>query len=748
MNNFNALIFNFLKNTFLFTLLSILSYSGAIAQEGLSPITSLPKKLKSVELRTSNSFDSTFVFISDTLSLPFLDDFSKNHFQTYDVDFTDPGVTSTKFFRLLDATTSIPLASELVYTTQVTYKRNFDVANGTYIDVPFDPINIQIGDLSIYPVNYFTTQVYPAFYIYDTLDYPNPVDTIHIPSPDIFQDSATQFFYDLNDLNAYWLDNDVYHNYHFAIDPWTIGVATFDGIDGDGYPYSLGSSASGYADYLTSKPINLAAFTAADSIYFSFLYQPKGYGEAPESSDSLVLEFYVAEDQEWERVWSVQGFNSDAFSFGHIPLMNAKFFKPGFQFRFKNYGSLAGGFDHFHLDYVQLREMSGYQDTLFKDFAFVYPLKSLLVDYSSVPWDHYKNNFAGKMNDNLEVVVRNGSNLTENNQDGKVEVFYNSIIEPGGSFPLAAQDLSGGDINYAPRTTYHSFHDFSSGYHFDETKVGDKQSFTILATAGAPYPNYPINDSTFSQQVFENYYSYDDATPEAGYGVTGTQSMLAVRFDAYESDSIIGIMTQFVRTGTDVSNKLFQLTVWNDNNGVPGEKIYQDNAFSPRSPEYEVGFTKFHTYLFEDTLKVPIDGPFYIGWKQYDEERLNIGFDKNTDKSSKTFYSLNNGSTWSSSQIPGIAMIRPLFSTEMDVHLNVQNFKKEVRSVLLYPNPTLDIFQVKGGEADEEFMVLNLQGAVIGQTTNQHFDLSNFPNGVYFVKSLLKPNTVLKVIKL
>jgi hypothetical protein len=748
MNNFNTFLFNYFSRVCLLVFLCNFCYSDLSAQEGLTPITSLPKCLKSTNNKSLQSFDSTFVYIPDTLSLPFLDDFSKNHFQTYDVDFSDPGVTSSKFYSLLDVSTSDPLAFDIEYTTQVTYKRKFDVANGTYEDEFFTPINIQIGDLSIYPVNYVTIQVYPAYYIYDTLDYPNPVDTIHIPSPDIYQDSATQFFHELSDLNAYWLDDDVFHNYHYAIDPWTIGVATFDGIDAEGYPYSIGSSSTGYADYLTSKPINLSTFTAADSIYFSFLFQPKGYGEAPESSDSLVLEFYIEDDQEWERVWSVQGFDSDDFSFGHLPLLNAKYYKPGFQFRFKNYGSLAGGFDHFHLDYVQLREMSGYQDTLFKDFSFVYPLKSLLNDFSSVPWDHYKNNFTGKMNDNVEVVVRNGSNLTENNQDGKVEVFYNSTLEAGGTFPLIAQDLSGGDINYAPRTTYHSFHDFSSGYHFDETKVGDKQTFSVLATAGAPYPNYPQNDSTFSQQVFENYYSYDDGTPEAGYGTTGTQSMLAIRFDPYESDSIIGIMTQFVRTGTDVSNNLFQLIVWDDNNGVPGDTLYQDNAFSPRNPIYEIGFNKFHTYLFRDTLKVPVDGPFYIGWKQYDEERLNIGFDKNTDQSSKSFYSLNGGSTWESSQIAGIAMLRPLFSTEMDVHMGISNANSVDRTVILYPNPTNNLFQIKGSSSNEEFLVFNLQGSVIGETNNQQFDLTNYPNGVYYVKSLLNPSTVLKVIKL
>lgn len=33
------------------------------------------------------------------------------------------------------------------------------------------------------------------------------------------------------------------------------------------------------------------ALTPADSVYFSFYYQPQGYGDAPETDDSLVLQF-------------------------------------------------------------------------------------------------------------------------------------------------------------------------------------------------------------------------------------------------------------------------------------------------------------------------------------------------------------------------------------------------------------------------------------------------------------------------
>ena len=84
-----------------------------------------------------------------------------------------------------------------------------------------------------------------------------------------------------------------------------------------------------------------------------------------------------------------------------------------------NYGDLSGSLDHFHLDYVKFRKNSGYQDTLFKDFAFVYPIKSILKKYYSVPWKHFVNVPNKPINDSILFTIRNGSNIDENNDSDK-----------------------------------------------------------------------------------------------------------------------------------------------------------------------------------------------------------------------------------------------------------------------------------------------------------------------------------------
>ncbi len=715
-------------------------------KEGLGPImsTSGAIALKTPEKSLSNTFDSSFIYYTDTLILPFFDEFSKAHFQSFLTDFNAPGVTSTKQYRILDINTSNPISNGVYFTAQQTFRRIYDLTSSTYTDENFPSVQYKVSDLSHYPAVYISTDLFPPYYIYDTVGVINDVsDTVWIVDPEYYQDSATQFFAVINDPNAFWLDRNVNHNFHYAFEPRTLGVVTFDGLDSFGYPYQMGSASTNYADYLTSKPINLSGVNGGDSLYFSFLYQPQGYGDAPESSDSLVLEFYAKDYDQWKRVWSAAGEPLTPFKIGHLRIIDTLYFKNGFQFRFKNYGALSGSLDHFHLDYVHLRTMSGYQDTLFKDFAFVYPPGSLLKTYTSVPWDHFKNNSTGKMNDAFQVVVHNGSNLSENNQNGQVEVYYDGNSE--GSFTLNAQTLAGG-INYAPLTTSYSEHDLTGGYVFDITKPGSEQRFDIVTAASAQFPNYATNDSASGIQYFGNFYSYDDGSAEAAYGPTGTQARLAMRFDSYEADSLIGLKLYFVPSVNDVSNKLFLITVWSDDNGKPGSVLYEDDAFFPRSPEYGHAQNEFINYYFKDTLKVPVGTAFYVGWRQIDPDRLNIGFDRNIDQSAKLFYSVDNGITWIPSQIEGTAMIRPIFSTEMDDILSVSENPKD-DFILLYPNPTSESVSIKNiSENFEGVRIYNIQGKQILESKESFISLKDQPSGVYFFQ-IFGRNEIYKIIK-
>lgn len=722
--------------------LFVFFFTTVYGQEEIGPIISYGTT--SVDLKLNeNTFDSTFVFATDTISLPVKDDFSSDKYQNYEGDFSDPDVTSDEVFALLNLS-DVPLASDVKYTQQQTFRRTFNVDDGTTTFDNFPAEQIQIGSLSSYPVVHTVEDVFPPFYIYDTIGYPNDSDTVWVEFPEVLQESATQFFTSISDPSKIWLEKLTHRNYNYPVDPWSLGVATFDGTDENGTPYAIGTSTSGYADYLTSKHIDMSNVNIGDSVYLSFTYQPEGFGDIPEPNDSLVLEFFDKNTDVWNRIWSTGGEANKDFELVHIKVDSAIYFTDGFQFRFKNYGALSGALDHFHLDYVNLRDFSGYQDTIIHDFAFVYPIYTLLKDFTSVPWDHYKNNSANKLSDSVSVKVRNSDNIPENERNGSVNVFYQGNQEL--SFVLDESLLNNGDLNYLPMTTYQSYHDFSALAGYDPTKIGTNETFEFVGEASHQNSSFLQNDSTYGQQVFKNYYSYDDGSAEAAYGPTGAQARLAIQYTPYQSDSVIGVRINFVPSVHDVTNKLFLLAVWDDNNGEPGDLIYEDEIFLPRSPAHGYGRDAFVTYYFKDTMKVAVDGTFYVGWRQFDANRLNVGLDRNIINNDKTFYSIDNEISWNVSGIEGSVMVHPIFSTTMDAELGIEEHNP-ASEVILYPNPTsgkVNIKVLSGSYNGVE--VYNLQGRLITDTDTKEIDLIDAPKGVYLVK--LKGSTkIYKIIR-
>jgi hypothetical protein len=708
---------------------------------GFEPIYGVQKPHS---LEKTLTIDSTFIFASDTLSLPVFDDFSTSKFQVFQGVYNAPGNTQQTYYRLLNPATNLPLVNGLSYTNQATFRRTYDVATETTTDVTFPALNVTENNLTIYPPVGTPISLYPPYYIYDTVGVQDQSDTIWISNPAYTQDSATVFFQTIQDSTKIWIDRMAYHNMRYGLNPRSLGVATFDGLDENGYPYQFGSAVTNYGDRLTSKCINLSNYNAGDSLYFSFLYQPEGLGDVPEAGDSLILEFYAEDLDQWKHIWSVSGTSVHPFKSVHVPVLDDQFFRDGFKIRFKNYGALSGSLDHFHIDYVHLRALSDYTDTLFKDFALCYPLNTLLQDYTSVPWDHYKNTSAGMMTNGLEVKVYNGSNSAENYQNGQIVVKHNN--SQVGNFSLPGFLLAEGNINYNPNTLFTSYHDLSAGYEYDRTLPGNQQVFTVNASVSAQFPNLISNDTCEFIQGFYNYYSYDDGSAEAAFGPTGAQSMLAVHYNAYEADSILGVYLHFVPSVTDVSTKLFYLTVWDDVNGQPGAVLFEDDAFSPRQPTYANGLNNFNAYYFPNGQKIAVGSSFFIGWRQVDAVRYNLGLDRNIDHSQEIFYSVDFGATWENPPFPGSAMLRPIVSTALDGELGVEQLQQFEYAV--YPNPTNSVAHIVSPYSDEKgFELYDIQGRFISENQDPTIDLSGLKFGYYFIRSIQHPNQVIKVLR-
>lgn len=534
-----------------------------------------------------------------------------------------------------------------------------------------------------------------------------------------------------------WLNNNVYINSNYAVNPPSYGVATFDGLDSTGYPYNfLNPTSYGIADYLTSKTIDLTS--VVDSVFLSFYYQPQGLGNQPETKDSLRLEFYRKSDSSWVRKWAVPGSALSAFKKVMIPV-DTSFQNDAFQFRFVNYATLSGNVDHWHLDYIYLNDNRTHADTAINDVALTGNFYNMLNGYTSMPYTHYKLDTLGNMANSINVEYKNNHNsnyavfykyqvIEDNGTGAVIETYpsttssknvaaYSSLIEPQAVYDLPLNNF------YFPLDTS-STKVFQIKNYFDLNSVIDFNQ---------------KNDTVYSYQVFGNYYSYDDGSAEAGYGVLGINSKLANQFNIKKSDTLIALDIYFNPVTFNHSAKSFKLKIWSSLN--PEVVVYEQSGYY--NPIYS-----FTNELLKFNLDYPIyllAGTYYFGYENITEDYLTVGYDLNNDNSNKVFY--NAEGVWENSSYNGTLMIHPVFKYD-DVVVNVDEVAFDSK-MNIYPNPSSGVVFIKNGVNPISILVFDIYGKKVAELSKGVYfqiDLSNLSNGVYFLNIFSNNKTQIEKI--
>lgn len=731
-------------------LLSLPIVGTVVAQEVVTPLTvplsdDRPSRL---QLDTDRPVDSSFIYTYDTVAITAVwDDFSTDKFVRYPPSYTAPNVTPQTYYRLMDTTNTFPEPPTVRYCDKAHARHDTVFVNGgeaTVTTTYFSPHPLWVNKLDAYPIEGQIEVLYDECYtlidsVIDGVLDPTQDTLWHSGSPDFTQDSATVFSAFMNDPRRIWTDNDVFRNDHFAVDPWSLGVATLDGVDASGWPYDFDDeSAYGDADYLTSKPIDLAG---TSNVYLQFLYQAKGYGNMPEEQDSLLVDFWSVKRQQWYRSWSVPTLPvPDRWDTAYISVPVDDLDK-GFRFRIHNKASTSGALDHWHIDYVQLYENPLLVPQSYKDLAIAYPLHSLLKDYTAVPWEHYN-----RLDDPKEKMLANGF-LQVHNSDvdptnvGVTSMFLNiqydgatvlnhPLPNPGavppwtGNWELATNQFP---FSVPPNYTYAALG--------NDTMATFEVTINVAADVAAANV-HPVNDTASFQQVFKNYYAYDDGSAEAGYGIQGSNALMAYAFTAYEPDTLMGVFMHFLPTVVDVSGRILLLTVWGDKDGQPGEILYQDDFFTPHYPQYGGSKNAFAFYSFTNPdypSRIAVPSKFYVGWEQIDSQSLNVGMDRNTDSGTSIWYNFDG--SWMTSAQRGSLMIRPVFSTAIDYTLGavpVAHPPKE--AVRCYPNPVANTLHFDGLQAGDAVHLYTLQGREIAvQQHGSQISTQTLARGVYVV---------------
>lgn len=584
---------------------------------------------------------------------------------------------------------------------------------------------------------------------------------------------------------SHWTDNYVFINDDYPVNAPTIGVATFDAIDNFGHLYSHASSFPFSADTLTSVEIRIDSIfatstrimTRADSLYFSFFYQPQGCGNSPAEKDSLVLEFLAPDEdiviitpadtimvgdvptiipadttiyENWVRVWSSAGsslegfYSQDSTWFRQVLVYisdSARFYKPDFRFRFTNYASLADAIlpdwqsngDQWNVDYIYLNIDRSLNDTAHPDVAFAAKAPNMLSRYTSMPYEQYKKKFVTEMASDLDIHITNLDNESYN-ASYRYEVFNDN-----GSFIHA---YSGGNYFVAPYATngYVTEPAFANppvGFQFPINSAEPVAFTTVHILNTEANLDRQSNDTIRHTQVFSNYLAYDDGTAEAGYGITPSGAQVAYKFQLNKNDSLYGVNMFFNETLHDGNVNEFYLNVWSDYFGEPGELIYSKYGYKP---VIEEELNKYFYYELDNAIMIePGRFPnliFYVGWEQADDNILNLGFDKNSDASQHVFF--RTVDPWNTSLMKGALMIRPVIGIEKILSMDENTAKVQFS---LYPNPSQgNLVKIKSDISLAEYgnytlLISASDGRIIAERPfNSILELNGIPNGFYIVQ--------------
>ena len=599
-----------------------------------------------------------------------------------------------------------------------------------------------------------------------------------------FRDEVTAtlpFFDDFTNEGVYpdasrWQNGNVSVSSGFPKMPVNFRAATLDVLDKYGKVYSRGSSNPFYADSLLSVKIRLDsvdghALTPADSLYFSFYYQPGGFGDSPEHNDSLVLQFGYGYDEvvfdtvlqnyvtlrktAWKQMWASDGMEFETFIDSldenqyfkkvMIPITDTCFFKEDFRVLFFNYGTLPtlmypndrSNVDQWNIDFVYLDMNRSKDNDNYPTVNFTHNSPSFLKRYRTMPYKHYRENPINEINNIFDMYL---TNMDVNAH----EVRYSCDVEDNNSDWSYSYSSNPFIINQYSNVGVMRDSVVMGNFIYPYNLLGDTTSFTIRHTIEVvdEHSGEVAGDVLEHQQVFGNYFSYDDGTPEKGYGLVPSDTYFAVQFKVTTLDTLRGVRMLFNRTFNDANYNFFDIVVWRDNNGKPGSEIY--SLKNQRPIWNDSVMYAFSEYSFDQVVKV--NSVFYVGIRQHYSKSINIGFDSSLDSRQYNFYDV--GAGWKNSSFSGSIMLRPIMGKNPDLVVNTGD--SDNGKIVLYPNPANDVVRISGNDqmVYREIVIFDLAGRVVKQAFNcNEMDVNDLKSGVYMLQ-VVKDNGAHETTKL
>lgn len=530
----------------------------------------------------------------------------------------------------------------------------------------------------------------------------------------------------------------VYVNDQFGVNPPSLQVATFDGVNGQGLPYSSFTSY-GYTDTLTSKPIELSGSGPADSVYLSFFWQAGGLGGAPNTDSGSQPSFLALEFKDqagtWVEVWRQPGANTRTdFAPAMVRVSGTGYFHDGFQFRFRSSGIRKGNEDSWHLDYIYLDKNRQAGKPFRADVALSHRLNTLLERYTAMPAHQFFADPARELNDSVFTRLNNFNPLfAPITWRGYVRVM--SPAAPADTFlrgnaalpPDTRNFLISGQPNaaaLAPTSTMLQIR--------HALFLNSRESDALLRG----------NDTVSRLTTLGEFYAYDDGTAETNFSLNNSGNrQLAYRFDLNQPDHVRAIRVYL--TKTNVPGHVITFRVWDEVDGQPAPTVKASRSFPIPAQE---ALNQFFDIILPEP--VPVSGSFYIGFSLPASvpDFVNVGYDLNERAPGRIHYN-NNATGWFTFQeVPGALLLRPLMGLVTGID---DDLVTGAPAIKVFPNPSPSgLFTIQGDY--QQLCLRDLSGRLIlcktRKQAGRQLNLQHLPQGLYLLELQQKDRTEVRKI--
>ena len=554
------------------------------------------------------------------------------------------------------------------------------------------------------------------------------------------------------DTNKWHNSEDVRIAGNVGINPPSLNVAVFDGVDVNGFAYNPVGLINGPADCLTSAIIDLSIVdpSQADSVYFSFFWQLRGAGELADEEDSLVLQFLDA-NEVWNSVWTMNGgidHVSESFEQELIQIPS-NLFHSNFQFRFRSFSRLSGPFDTWLVDYVYINEGRHPADRAYFDRALATPGNSLTAPYTAMPTEQF---FADPMKYLVDLSVQ-FNNLTNDfattvysavvrDQITNMEIQVLSDESVPGSIPGAFERR----LLTSPALDISNLNQDADSIMLESTffiRTGDLFFIEEISSTNDTTFNeqidYRVNDTVRNVTVLKDYLAYDDNEADFAAGINQKGGKLAYRYVLEERALLthIDINFPFIQQ----AGEPIQLTVWKEIEEERDSVIFRD--------PYSIQRASFVGELRPYQLDTPIfvQDTIYIGFEQATNEFLGVGLDKNTDSGEHMFFNVD-GSWRANEFVQGSFLMRPRFDKEIAETFVPGSGGNEV-NLDIFPNPSSGSITILGEVSQLQiYNSWGQQSSFTSRTENGKtiIDISRNESGIYLIKLVINNQTLTKRI--